>query len=487
MIAVSSAAQVRELDRRMIEDVGLPGIALMEVASLGVARSILAQHRARAARGTVVACGAGNNGGDGWAVARWLAHWGLPVKVWPVAPPKTADARIMADVARKLGVGEVSGPGDASLLVDAVFGTGLSRPVEGRAAEALAQIRDHGAPVVALDVPSGLDADRGVVLGVCAPAVRTVTIGRLKPGLLAAPELAGVVQLVDIGLEAVATAADHVAEQVEAADLAPLWPRRGQTDHKHRSGHLLVVAGSAAMAGAAELVCRGALAAGAGLITLWADPRAADRLGRLPPEVMVRPEADPSGLVRAAEGFQAVAAGPGLAGGQPLTAAWSQALTTLWRECEAPVVFDADALPCAGVGGDPERRVLTPHPGEAGRLLGTSSGQVQGDRLAAVRQLAERGTALLKGHATAIASGTGAVSLNPTGAPALGTAGSGDVLTGIVGALLARGCGAADAARLGAWAHGRAGEILTSRQAEGVRASQIAQVLPEAVGELLGM
>lgn len=486
---VSSAEQVRALDRRLIEDVGVPGIALMELAARGVAGAVGAHHRPEASRGTVIVCGGGNNGGDGWAVARWLHQVGIPVRIWPLLEPATPDAAVMAAAARRLQIPEVDGLSDAGLVIDAVFGTGLARPVRGALGEALAAMDAHPAPVVAIDLPSGLHADRGGVLGVCPAAVRTVTLGRPKPGLFTEPgaSLAGVVQLVDIGLAAAATDADAVAEVPDAADLAPLWPVRPLDAHKGRSGHLLVVAGSLAMAGAASLVCRGALAAGAGLVSLAAPRGALVRLASLPPEVMVLPVGDGEVLQRLPDPgrFDAVVAGPGLGGGRACSASLLDALARLWREHPAPVLFDADALEAtSAIGPDGPPRVLTPHPGEAGRLLEQDTQQVSDDRFGAARALAQRGTALLKGRHTLIATRAQRISINPTGSPVLATAGSGDVLAGGVGALLARGCTPHDAARLGAWVHGLAGEQLAQRRAGGWGAADIAAQLPSAIEAL---
>ncbi|MBW1877614.1 MAG: NAD(P)H-hydrate epimerase, partial [Deltaproteobacteria bacterium] len=287
MKLVSTAAQVREMDRHVIEDLGVPGIALMETASRAVARAVARLHRADAERGVVVVCGGGNNGGDGYACARWLHGWGLPVAVYPLKEQLSGDAAINRDACRRLGVPFTDGLGDAGLLVDAVFGTGLDRPVGGRYRGVIEAMAAHSAPVLAVDLPSGIHADTGAVLGVAIPCATTVTFGRLKPGLLGEPgaDYAGVVEVADIGIEV--GGGDAVAEIPEPGDLAPLWPRRAPGDHKTRSGHLLVVAGSEAMTGAAILVCRGALAAGVGLLTVVGCRGMLPRLAGLPPETMM--------------------------------------------------------------------------------------------------------------------------------------------------------------------------------------------------------
>lgn len=477
MKPVSTAAEVRELDRRVIEGLGLPGIALMELASRHVAVAVARHHDADARRGVVVACGGGNNGGDGWAVARWLRGWGYPVSVWAVRAPSTEDARTMAAVARAAGVPEVDGPDGAGLLVDAVLGTGLEQPVRAGLDEALAALGAVGRPIVAVDLPSGLHADTGQALGHVPTAVRTVTFARAKRGLYAGqgPACAGRVEVVDIGLDAATSPEALRSVGLVEADDVP-WPRRARDAHKGHSGHLAVVAGSEAMAGAAVLTCRGALAAGAGRITLVTARDALPRLGALPPEVMVRLGGDRVLDELPDLGFaDAVVAGPGLGGGEPLRPVLHDALAAAWQEATRPMLYDADALVCTAPTACRER-VLTPHPGEAGRLLGCTAREVEADRYAAVHALARRGVALLKGPFTLVADGA-LTTINPTGSPALATGGSGDVLAGIVGALLARGLPSERAARTGAWFHGLAGERLR----EGDGAGALAPALVEAV------
>jgi hydroxyethylthiazole kinase-like uncharacterized protein yjeF len=255
-----------------------------------------------------------------------------------------------------------------------------------------------------------------------------------------------------------------------------------------RAGHLLVVAGSVAMGGAAVLACHGALSAGVGLCTLLAPRAMIPRLAALPPEVMVqvsgedRLEPVTGGLSR----YTALAAGPGLGGGGDLDPTVARWLAHLWESTRLPLVFDADALPSA-LGGAPAARVITPHPGEAARRLGVTAAAVQADRFGAVARLATDGaTALLKGRHTLVAAEGHPISVNPTNAAALATGGSGDVLTGVIGALLARGVGARDAARLGAYVHGAAGVRLALQGGDGWTASDIAVALKGAVVDLLG-
>jgi hydroxyethylthiazole kinase-like uncharacterized protein yjeF len=490
MRPVCGADEVRELDRRAIEVLGIPGAALMETAGHAVAEAARRRFGREAAAGVAVVCGPGNNGGDGYVAARWLRGWGVPVHTWSLAPKSSGDAAVHRRAALAAGVPEQDGLGRCGLIIDAMFGTGLQRPLVGLYEEAVVRMDAHPAPVLAVDLPSGIHSDTGAELGASAAAALTLALGRHKRGLLcgAGAARAGEVEVVDLGFDAVSREAK--AELPEAADLAPLWPVRAPDAHKRGSGHLLVIAGSAPMAGAAVLCCRGALAAGVGLVTLVVPRGALVRLGGLPPEVMVQvagagdlvelgrmPELSP---------YTAVAVGPGLGGGEALPPHTELSIAGLWAQAALPVVFDADAL--GVIRGAPKGpRVITPHPGEAGRMLRTTSDAVQADRFAAVARLAAPGVvALLKGRHTLVAADAGPISVNPTGGPALAVGGSGDVLTGVVGALLARGCSARDAARLGAWVHGAAGDRLAARRGEGWTAGDVATELPWAVEELRG-
>lgn len=482
MIDVYTADEARRADQAILEGLGLPGIALMESAAAGLASHVVASHAASASEGVVVVCGPGNNGGDGYACARRLHALGLPVSLWAPVEPSTPDARTMRAVALKAGVPLVDAIGDAGVVVDAVFGTGLARPVEGAWAEVVGAIAAFEGEVVAADLPSGLCADTGRVLGVAARADRTVTFGGLKRGMFAGegPARCGEVEVVELGFDRRVSCASAL---VEAGDVARVWPRRSWSDHKTRRGHLLVVAGSTAMAGAGVLAVRGALAAGVGLVTLATPRGALSRLGALPAEAMVVAAGDGDrwdGTLPDLDRFDAVAIGPGLGGGRPLAGVVAQAVRALHEAFTGPMVVDADALPVVvGPGAGP--RVRTPHPGEAARLLGEEGPDPRQDRFAAVDALASDGVvSLLKGPFTLV-RGRRPTRINPTGDPVLATGGSGDVLTGLVGALLAQGLAPVDAAMAAAWVHGAAGEHLASERVTGWTASDIAAAVPQVV------
>lgn len=480
MIPVLTAAESKAADAAFVARTGLPSLLLMETAARALAD---AARRLRGERTgpVVVLTGPGNNGGDGWGAARWLAAWGVPVAVLPVAEPTTPDAIAMRDAARRWGVPLVDAIDGAGCVVDALFGTGLTRPLEPVFVAFVGEMARVGAPIVAADLPSGLDADTGRVHGVAVTADVTVCFGARKRGLYAGegPARCGRVEVVDLGLPLGAAG----ARLVEADEVAGVWPRRAAADPKTRSGQVLVVAGSARMAGAAVLACRGALAGGAGLVTLVAPRGAWVRLGALPPEVMVVTGGEGDrwdGALPALDRYTAGVIGPGLGGGEALEGAALATVRELLAHDGRPWVVDADAL-VPGLGAAAGPRVLTPHAGEAARLLGRRPEDVERDRFQAVAELTRRGAvALLKGRFTLVGDGRGPISVNPTGGPSLATGGTGDVLAGLLGALLARGVPAAEAARAAAWVHGAAGDGLD----EGALASDVAAAIPGVVAAL---
>lgn len=488
MKPVCTGAEVRELDRYTIEEVGVPGAALMELASRGVAEMVALHFATEAASGVVVVCGAGNNGGDGYGCARWLHGWGFPVSVLSTQKDSAGAAALMRSACSRVGVSEIESLGSPGLIVDALIGTGLSRPLEGDLAALVQRMNEAEAPVIAVDIPSGLCADTGAVLGVAVEARVTVTFGVRKRGFYGEPgaDHVGSVVVVDIGLNCAPVPQSVL--WVEQADLEGAWPTRDAGDHKGRSGHLLVIAGSTEMSGAAVLCCQAALASGVGLVTLLTARGAYPRFEGLGPEVMItfggagdRVEEIPATLIGKAT---AVVCGPGLGGGEPLSPGMTAALRGLWTGAAVPVLFDADALVCAqGKSSGP--RIVTPHPGEAGRMLGLSAAEVQSDRFAAARSLSADGAvALLKGRNTIVAQGD-SLYVNSTGCQVLATGGSGDVLSGVIGALLARRQDPLLAAQLAAFVHGAAGDTLAEARQQGWTARDIGLVIPEVVERLL--
>jgi NAD(P)H-hydrate epimerase len=479
----------------------------METAGRRVAQAVLEQLGGRGGRVAVV-CGAGNNGGDGYVVARCLREHGIDAAVFLAAPPESiaGDARIHFDAYERTG-GVVLSCSDAAglaaqreaiessdMVVDAVFGTGLTREVTGHYRAVLEVIAAASGVVLAVDIPSGLSADTGLPLGVAVRADVTVTMAFLKVGLAVAPGYphAGRVTIAEIGIPRQLAIAHGVRlAMVEAADVAPLVPPIDELDHKNRRGHLLVVAGSPGKRGAGRLAAMAGLRAGAGLVTLAAHAGGGELVAPDPVMTAELDAGDPAAgdaLQALAAGKRALAIGPGMPVGDQPRALIQSALESL----DIPVVIDADALnQLAGDLGAVARAnaqaVLTPHPGEAARLLGSSTADVERDRVGAVRRLAEatRAVVVLKGARTLVCDTEGLTTINPTGNPGLATAGSGDVLTGVIGGLCAQGLPASVAARLGVYVHGLAGDRVRDRIGPwGMAASDLVDEVALALGQL---
>lgn len=470
-----------------MDALAVPGLVLMENAGRGATDALVARFPDRLGRVLCVG-GPGQNGGDAWVVARHLHARGVPVVCWRVGDQEPrGDAAANFAMLRALGVpfsrGDAAVAG-ATLLVDGVFGTGLARPVEGVFAEALRALAGAPAPVLALDVPSGIDADTGQPLGMALPAALTCTFGALKPGLVQHPGrgLAGEVVVCDLGVPPPPPLRQAVLERDDIARFVA--PRRDDA-HKGHGGHVLVLGGTPSMLGAAQLAARGALRAGAGRVTLG---RRGDPAPSPLAEVMSAACATPEQALAALGAKQAVVLGPGLgldAGGRALA-------QVLARAAETPAVLDADALTAiAGEGGlealqGAAPRVLTPHPGEASRLLGRPTEEVQAHRFAAARELASRAgqVTVLKGAGTIVAAADGRCRVVLRGTPALAVAGSGDVLAGACGALLAQGLAPFEAASAAAWVHAVAGEVAAAGRDRGLLASEVADALSVVIGEL---
>lgn len=486
--ALLTIAQIRAADEAAIA-AGTPGSRLMEAAGRAVADA--ASRRLRPGASVLVLCGPGANGGDGFVAARLLRERGQRVTLmlagerWNLTGDAAEAAARWPEPARPLDASALGAP---DLIVDALFGAGLSRPLDGEVAAVVAALNASGRPVLAVDVPTGVDGDSGQVLGSAVRAVETVTFFRLKPAHCLYPGrgLCGVVSLADIGI-AWNVAAPCWSEPPTLFRNGPdIWravlPRMAPDTHKFRRGAVLVLAGGLEGVGAPRLSARAALRAGAGLATLACRPEAlAAHAARGPDALMVRAIPDEPALnaLLSEPRLAAVVAGPAL--GLDGTAA---AVVEAVLRAKVPAVLDADALTL--LAGEPERlrhrpaaTVLTPHEGEFLRLFGDMGEGSARSKVERAREAARRSgcVVVLKGADTVIAEPEGRALVNATGSAALATAGSGDALAGVVAGLLAQGMPAYEAAAAAVWLHGRAGEALG--------AGLIADDLPEAVSREL--
>ncbi len=475
--AIYSTESVRRIDRRAIA-AGIAGYTLMQRA--GEAALAAALREFPSARRWQVVCGGGNNGGDGYVLARLALARGIDVSAVTLVAPDSLSgdaARAHHDYVSAGGsVIAWSGSLDprADLLVDAILGSGLSRNLEGAFAEAVKAIKAHQARVLALDVPSGLSSDSGKVLGTAVRADHTITFVGLKAGLFLARAADFTGTLSFAGLDVPPECAQEEVPRMRTADrriIARELPARRRSAHKNDFGHLLVIGGGPGMPGAARLAAEGGLRAGAGLVTVATHPANCATVLAGRPELMchgIANEADLAPLLRRAS---TVAIGPGLG-----TDAWATALLEETLRHDLPLVLDADALNL--LARSPRSRddwVLTPHPGEAGRLLGVSAVAVQADRLGALGELERRygGTVILKGAGTLVSSRHGAPWVCVHGNPGMASPGMGDVLAGVVAGLRAQGLGRESAALVGVTAHALAGDAAAGRAPRGLLASDL--------------
>jgi len=502
---LASAAQMRQCDRIAIETFGIPGLMLMENAGRAVVEAMERHFGPLAGKVVAICVGPGNNGGDGRARPQVVL----------AAPPErlSGDAAVNLKIVRELALPllVVAGEDDlpllepllqkSRLLVDALFGTGLGRELTGHYAALVRRLNRFSGPVVAVDVPSGLDSDSGLVMGEAVRADLTVTLALNKPGLATWPgrELAGTVEVVEIGIppEAVEQAAIR-RQELDRAEVSAWLPPRPPVAHKGTFGHLLILAGSLGKSGAAILAAQGALRSGVGLVSAAVPARINPIFGAALPEAMTVPlagdgawlgEADYPALAAALADKDALVIGPGL-GREASTAVL---VKRLYQEVARPLVVDADALNILAeepelLGQTAGTRIITPHPGEMARLIGAGVATVQADRWQVAADLAEKHGVfvVLKGAGTIIASPDGNAALNPTGNAGMAAGGMGDVLAGLLGGLLCQGLSPWQAAGLGVYLHGLAGDLLAAGQgiAFGYLASELAAALPVAFRHL---
>ncbi len=480
--ALYRAEQVREMDRVAIQTYGIPGEELMERA--GQAAFALLRERWPDARRILVVCGPGNNGGDGYAVARLALEEGLD----PLLVQLGHTARIRGEAAihrqRYLDAGggeilDTGWPVDADVIVDAIFGTGLQRAIGGHWADAIQRIDRSGRPVLALDVPSGIHADSGSVLGIAVEAAATISFIGLKQGLFtgAAPDYVG-----EVFYHALEAPARLFASQIHAARRQDwkrqrgILPARRRTAHKGDFGHVLVIGGNHGMGGAARLAGEAALRCGAGLVSLATRAGHAASIVASRPELMAHGVDDAPDLAPMLERASVIVLGPGLGDDD-----WAGGLFDAAIAAGRPGVLDADGLNrLAALATPPDLAgwVLTPHPGEAARLLDTTTREIQADRFAALQALQARfpgATIVLKGTGTLVSATAGKPpSVCTVGNPGMASGGMGDVLGGAIAALLAQHLPADEAAIAGVCAHGEAGDRAAAERGQrGLLASDL--------------
>ena len=466
-----TADQARTVDRRAIDELGIPGYTLMQRAGQ-TAFEALQRHWPQARRLCAV-CGSGNNGGDGLVVARLAKAAGLEVGVVLLGKgPREGGEAAQALADWQAAGGEVvafegSLPA-ADVYVDGLFGTGLTRAPEGVWAQAIEAL--GGREVLALDVPSGLGADTGAAPGAVVTAGLTVSFILRKRGLYTGvgPDCGGERLFADLGVPASAHGGIEAGAFLRQAPRS-LPPRR-RTAHKGDNGHVLIVGGAPGMSGAARLAGEAALRTGAGLVTVATHPQHAGWLNVGRWELMVRGVSDAAELAALIDRADVIAVGPGL--GRDV---WGRGLWLRVLDARCPLVVDADALnllaDMPGMRGD---WVLTPHPGEAGRLLGRGTAQVQADRFGAAEELAKRygGACVLKG-AGSLVHADGITTVCGAGNPGMATAGMGDVLTGVIAGLIGQGLAPADAAREGVCLHAAAGDAAAEAGERGLLAGDL--------------
>ena len=513
---VVTAAQMRQIDKDTIEGIGIPGIVLMETAGSEIVRAIERHYPTAQRIGVFV--GKGNNGGDGLVIARQLAHIGREVQIFLVSPTEsfTGEARTNLQIAQnlELQIEEILkdtisiGFHGSELLVDTILGTGLRGTVRESIANVINAINDLPIPILAVDLPSGLDADSGNPLGTCVQADRTVTIGLPKRGLLVHPgaELAGKLEVVDIGFPQQVIDAQNIKVNWTTEKDATAWiPSRSPASYKGSYGRVLVVAGSTGMTGAAALASEAALRVGAGLVTL-AIPQSLNTILEVKlSEVMTLPlpeteagslaESSTSTILEYAKKTKSVLAiGPGLSQHPETVGLVHQLISENHKqELGLRMVIDADGLNALAKATDliallGAEAVLTPHPGEMSRLTNIPISTLESNRIGAAEEFANQYgvTLVLKGAPTVTANSNGNVWVNSTGNPGMATAGMGDVLTGMIAGLMAQNVPSETAAFLGVYLHGLAGDIAAEKLGmHGLIAGDVLKAVPQAISSLI--
>ena len=513
---VVTAELMQQLDRKAIEEAGIPGIVLMENAGRGIAGEMLRNYPDILTEKVAIIAGRGNNGGDGFVIARYLLNRGITVKLFLLASREQVkgDAKVNLDILMRMNPSlteistldawtdhrrELEG---CRLIVDAIFGTGLNSEVTGLIREVISDLNLLNVPMVAIDLPSGLQANTGAVLGICVKADLTVTCALPKWGLLMYPgaQYAGRLRIVDIGIPSSFLEGETITDGIVSFDgLSRSMKVRDPNSHKGDCGHVLVIGGSTGKTGAAALACHSAARAGAGLVTLGIPASLHGVMEEKLTEVMTEPldEGEPGFLGRNSlqkigklmKGKTVVALGPGISTREDTV----KLVHAVLEEASLPVVVDADAINALSFDLGVLKRVtlppvLTPHPGEMARLVGVTSTEVQNNRISIAKEFAQRyGCYLvLKGARSLIADPDGRVLINLSGNAGMASGGMGDVLTGLIAGFIAQGYDAALATQLGVFLHGLAGDVLAAETGPaGFIASDLISEMPRLLKALL--
>ncbi|GAB4336475.1 MAG: bifunctional ADP-dependent NAD(P)H-hydrate dehydratase/NAD(P)H-hydrate epimerase [Desulfobulbaceae bacterium] len=514
--------EMQELDRKAIEEFNIPGLVLMENAGRGTVDVMLDELGSPAGKAALIFVGPGNNGGDGLVIARRIHQLGGRPRIVYLVDPNRLQGDVGANrgIVTELNLDSVVAADDEGFdrladdlavsrpwaVIDALFGTGLRRPLEGRflaAVRLINRMREAGSPVVAVDIPSGLNGDTGEVLGEAVHADLTATYGLAKPGhFLHGGERVGRLKVIDIGIPPEVVEQAKLTGSTLFSETLNVFTSRRSSTHKGTFGHLLVLAGSAGKTGAAFLCGLGGLRSGAGLVTLAvpADLRTVfeanlfEAMTLLLPESRRFPSLKDLEIIRAhMTGKTAMVIGPGLG-----TEATTRALVReLYREVDVPMVVDADGLNILAmepelIADPPAPRILTPHPGEMARLSGVSVAEIQRDRLTAAQnftaplnRITSHVTTVLKGAGTVVCDPGGTWSINTSGNPGMAAGGMGDVLAGLIGGFIAQRIKPELAVRAGVYVHGAAADRLAEERVFGYPASEVAEMVPRIITEHL--
>ena len=512
---VVTAHTMQEIDKQAIEEFGIPGLTLMENAGRCCVEEIIAEFGLKGSNRAVILAGKGNNGGDGYVIARLLSQKGWSVKVFIIAEREqiSGDAAVNLDKLPPNMINYCPHEGQlpdlhmeeifqADVIVDAMLGTGLRSDVAGVYLEVIQLVNASGRPILSVDIPSGIHGTTGRILGDAIRAYITVTFAFAKLGHVLYPgaEHTGRLVIVDIGIprEVMDNASGY--DFLNEDSICPMLHRRDRRAHKGHFGHCLIIAGSTGKTGAAALCTNSAVRAGSGLVTLAVAESLHSIMEIKTTEAMTVPLPDSgnghltssafTAIEKLLDGKDAVALGPGLDRRPGTTALVQKLIETV----TVPLVIDADALNALAEDLTVLRRkksanvILTPHPGEMGRLLGTSIPDVEAIRISVAQEFARNyGIYLvLKGARTIIASPNGTAAINSTGNPGMATGGMGDVLTGIIASLLGQGYTGGDACRLGVFIHGYAADMVAQDKGEiGINAGDVQEMLPYAYNKLL--